>query len=63
MENFNELQTTGLISLSKEESKLVNGGWLTAAIIVTIVVSAINNFDDIRHGLSDGWNGRAPRYD
>ncbi len=63
MENLKKLQTTGLISLSKEEAKLVNGGWLTPAIIATIIISAINNFGDIRNGLSDGWNGRAPRHD
>ncbi len=63
MENFKELQTTGLVSLSNEETKLVNGGWLPAAIVASIIISAINNFDDIRHGLSDGWNGRAPRHD
>jgi hypothetical protein len=52
-----ELNHMGLTPLSKSET---NGGWWIP-LAVALFVSAINNFDDIHHGISDGWNG-TPRH-
>lgn len=55
-----ELKNMGLSPLTETESDENNGGfwWLPAALVVGLVVSAMNNFGDIRQGLSDGWNGK-----
>ena len=50
-----------LIDLRDEEINGVNGGWFPIAITVAIIISAVNNFGDIRQGLVDGFNG-TPRY-
>ena len=47
--------------LSIEEMKSVNGG-LIAVAWWTILFSAVSNFQDIREGLSDGFNNRSPRH-
>lgn len=53
----------GLSPLRESESNETNGGiwWLPAALVVGLVVSAVNNFGDIRQGIADGWNG-TPRH-
>ena len=56
MKNLNEL---GVIELNSDETSEVIGGlwWLAGALLI----SAIDNFGDIRQGLADGFNG-TPRY-
>lgn len=56
------LEGMGLRPLTKNECKQVSGGWwLPQALVIGIVLSALNNFQDIREGLMDGYNG-TPRY-
>ena len=55
------LEDFGLKEVSQKEALTINGGWLPIAVTAAIIISAINNFGDIRHGLADGWNG-TPRY-
>ncbi len=63
MSNAIELKSMGLSQLTEKESKETNGGvwWIPAALLVGLVVSAVNNFGDIREGIVDGWNGE-PRH-
>ncbi len=35
--------------------------WFVAIVIIFLLISAIDNFGDIREGLVDGWNG-TPRH-
>jgi hypothetical protein len=57
------LEQLGVVPMTTQEEKENSGGvlWAVLAIVVTIGVSAINNFGDIREGLGDGFNG-TPRY-
>ena len=54
------LKKLGLSELSHGEASRANGGWWQAAL-VALVISAINNWGDIRDGLADGYNG-TPRH-
>lgn len=58
-----ELNNLGLAQLTDTESNETSGGvwWLPAALAVGLVISAVENFGDIRQGIADGWNG-TPRY-
>lgn len=58
-----ELKNMGLSPLTETESNETNGGswWLPAALVIGLVVSAVDNFGDIREGIADGWNG-TPRH-
>ena len=54
-----ELQNFRLSELSKEESNRIDGGfiWIPMTLGVALIISAINNFGDIRQGLMDGYQG------
>ena len=58
LENFEVLE------MNSEETAEMNGGawWTGPAIVVGLVISAINNFQDIREGFMDGYNGVPPRH-
>jgi hypothetical protein len=53
----------GVTALTPEEEIELTGGigWLLPALVAGLIVSAVNNFGDIRQGLEDGWNG-TPSY-
>jgi len=51
----------GLTELNQQECRSISGGWFPIAVTIGLIVSAINNFGDIRQGLADGFNG-TPRY-
>ena len=57
MQNF-KMQEYGVAPLTEAEKTNTDGGivW-PLAVIVAIIISAANNFGDIRDGLSDGFNG------
>jgi hypothetical protein len=56
--NTLELHDMGVTPLSDQEKIEMNGGFVWfAPLIVGLVISAINDFDDIRKGLADGYNG------
>lgn len=59
-----ELNVVGLESMREEEEREVTGGLgvIAAGLLVALVISAIDNWQDIREGLSDGINGRKPRH-
>ena len=64
-ENF-DLQKMGLKELSVGEQKEIDGGLfgiddVIIGIAVAATISFIDNFGDVREGLSDGWNGK-PRH-
>ncbi len=58
-----ELPHLKLTPLTEMESKETSGGliWIPVTLGVALLMSAINNFGDIREGLVDGFNG-TPRY-
>ncbi len=59
-----ELNVVGLESMREEEEREVTGGIgvIAGGLLVALVISAIDNWQDIREGLSDGINGRKPRH-
>ncbi|MBT1705315.1 hypothetical protein [Chryseosolibacter indicus] len=59
--NLQEFAPIGVVELNQEESNNTNGGILWAILNAALVISAIDNFGDIREGLVDGWNG-TPRH-
>ncbi len=50
-----------LKSLTKKEMIDFNGGGIWDAILAGLVVSLVENIDEIRQGISDGIN-HTPRY-
>lgn len=50
-----------LKSLTKKEMIEFNGGGIWDAIIAGLVISIVENIEDIRQGISDGIN-HTPRY-
>ncbi|HTE34842.1 MAG TPA: hypothetical protein VK666_30905 [Chryseolinea sp.] len=60
METIN-IERYSVAELDRNEAYDIRGGFLPLAVAATILVSMIQNFGDIRHGLQDGWNG-TPRY-
>ncbi len=58
-----ELSHASLTPLSEKECQEISGGvfWIPAALFAGLVISAINNFGDIRDGIVDGFYG-TPRY-
>lgn len=59
-----ELQNFGVVELNAKEMEETDGGlpwWLPAALVVGLVISAVNNFGDIREGIQDGYHG-TPRH-
>jgi hypothetical protein len=58
-----ELTKMGLTPITESENKDITGGflWLPAALVAGLIISAVNNFGDIRQGFADGWNG-TPRH-
>ena len=57
-----ELNEYGVMEMSSEEKQSSDGGWIPVAIVCAFVISAINNWGDIREGWSDGINKRPPRH-
>lgn len=59
-----ELNVVGLESMREEEEREVTGGvgLIAGGLIVGLVISVVENWQDIREGLSDGINGRKPRH-
>lgn len=47
--------------LDHKEMTNIRGGFIPLAFAISLIVSAINNFGDIRAGIADGFNGK-PRY-
>ncbi len=47
-----------------EESEMLNlrGGFIPITLTIAVLLSAIENFQDIREGLSDGLYKSKPRY-
>ena len=56
-----ELHNMGLTPITKSQTTEITGGflWIPAALLTGLVMSAINNFGDIREGFTDGWNGKS----
>ena len=54
-----ELRNMDVTPLSELEEVELNGGlwWLIPALVAGLIVSAINDFGDIRKGFADGYNG------
>src|SRR6185295_4495136 len=62
--NYNMNQDIGsdFVMLSDDESRKISGGiGFPLALGIALLVSAINDFGDIREGLMDGFNG-TPRH-
>lgn len=57
MENV-EMNTVGVQELTPTEAKATSGGFIAKAIaIVGACIYVYNNWDDLVHGVKDGWNG------
>ena len=56
-----ELELPGSTELSDQEMESLYGGGISP-IWWGVIWDAVNNFGDIREGLSDGFNGKPPRY-
>lgn len=54
------LDQLGLMNLSMEESQEINGGelpkWAKGLTWGTVIGGVIDNWDEIKKGLKDGWN-------
>ena len=63
METKINLAGLGLASLHESSIKEITGGywWIPGGLAVGLIISAINNFEDIREGFVDGYRG-TPRY-
>jgi hypothetical protein len=63
MKNTLILSSSGLTPLTEQERRETTGGivWSLVAVVTAVVLSAISNFQDIREGIVDGFNG-TPRY-
>mgnify|MGYP001148993743 CR=1 FL=1 len=61
MKNLN-LESFGVQEMDAKEMANVEGGGFWALIGFALVVSAIENFGDIREGFSDGVKGKKARY-
>jgi hypothetical protein len=57
----NQMTITKLQPLTDHELSSIGGGFLPFAILVTVILSAVSNFGDIREGIVDGFNGK-PRH-
>ena len=57
LENFEVLEMN-----SEETAEMNGGGWWGPAIVAGLIISAIDNFQDIREGFMDGYNGVPPRH-
>ena len=55
------LQEFKFKELSTNEQKTISGGNVWKAIVTALVISAIDNWGDIRDGWNDGAKGK-PRY-
>lgn len=52
------LRQLNLVELDSKELNLFEGGnWLKTSIWGTIVYEVASNWDAIKAGISDGWNG------
>ena len=61
MEQTFDLNKMGLAPMTGEEMRDVDGGFWWA-VLASAIISAVDNFGDIRHGIADGYNGVTPRY-
>ena len=63
MNHIADANRFGVVPLTHEAETETRGGigWLIPALVAGLIISAINNFGDIREGFEDGLNG-TPRY-
>jgi hypothetical protein len=50
-----------VVEVSEAEGQELSGGWLKE-IVAGLLISAADNWQDIREGWSDGVNGKKPRH-
>lgn len=57
------LENYGVVEMNQKEKEVEKGGfnWTPVGIVVAIVLSAVNNWGDIREGWEDGAKG-TPRH-
>lgn len=60
MKNLN-LNDFGVQEMNAEEMRKTDGGLFWEALAIALIISAIDNFGDIREGFADGYNG-TPRH-
>ncbi|MCW3087312.1 MAG: hypothetical protein JWQ78_698 [Sediminibacterium sp.] len=56
-----ELNKLGLQPLQEADAQNIEGGFwfLPPAVGLALLMSAIQNFGDIRQGVYDGWRGKS----
>lgn len=54
-----DLKQLNLVELSYKDLTLLGGGvnWLKGTIWGTIAYELVSNWDAVKAGISDGWNG------
>jgi hypothetical protein len=52
------LENLNLVELNAQEKKETEGGGFWWAVAAGLVISACDNFGDIRRGIVDGYNGK-----
>ncbi|MEJ7645183.1 MAG: hypothetical protein WKF87_11350 [Chryseolinea sp.] len=57
-----DIKILSLQELGEIEMRDLRGGFLPAALTLALLLSAIENFQDIREGFSDGLRRSRPRY-
>jgi len=58
-----QLNSYKVQELAQSELLSKSGGWVTPAILVAVIISAVNNWHDIREGWCDETSGRPPRHE
>ena len=57
-----DLNIPSLHELEENEMRNVRGGFIPITLTIALLLSAIENFQDIREGFSDGFRKAKPRY-
>lgn len=54
------------VELSNDEEAKIEGGWLgptvVGALVTGLVISFVDNFQDVKNGLYDGYMLKKPRH-
>ena len=57
-----DINMLSLEELGEIEMRDLRGGFIPVALTIALLLSAIENFQDIREGFSDGLRRSRPRY-
>ena len=61
MEQTFDFNKMGLVPMTEKDKSETSGGFWWA-VLAAAIISAADNFGDIRQGIADGFKGLPPRY-